>query len=105
MLTAIELVKAVREAGAPLHELTARIPSLPQVVLNSAVRHKDSWEVDPAFASAVARAEGRLGSRGRILVRPSGTEPKLRIMVEGDREDEINEIAQELHELAQARLN
>jgi phosphoglucosamine mutase len=106
ILTAIELVKAVRAAGgATLGELAARIPRLPQVVINSAVRHKDSWEVDPAFAGAVARAEARLGSRGRILVRPSGTEPKIRIMVEGDQLDEINEIARELDELARARLN
>ena len=105
MLTAIELVKAVRAAQIGFGELALRIPVLPQVVLNSAVRHKDSWEVDPAFARAVARAETRLGSHGRILVRPSGTEPKLRIMVEGDDEQEINEIAQELHQLAQARLN
>jgi phosphoglucosamine mutase len=75
------------------------------VVINSAVRHKDSWEVDPAFAAAVVRAEVRLGSRGRILVRPSGTEQTIRIMVEGDQLDEINEIARELHELAQTRLN
>jgi phosphoglucosamine mutase len=105
MLTAIELVKAVRATQVGFDALASRIPVLPQVVLNSAVRHKDSWEVDPTFARAVARAESRLGSRGRILVRPSGTEPKLRIMVEGDDEQEINEIAQELHELAQARLN
>ena len=105
ILTAIELVKAVRDGGATLGELARRIPRLPQVVINSAVRHKDSWEVDPAFAVAVARAEARLGSRGRILVRPSGTEPKIRIMVEGDQLDEINEIARELDELAQARLN
>jgi phosphoglucosamine mutase len=106
MLTAIELVKAVRAAAGPtLGELARKVPRLPQVVINSAVRHKDSWEVDPAFAAAVARAEGRLGSRGRILVRPSGTEPKIRIMVEGDQLDEINEIARELDELARARLN
>jgi phosphoglucosamine mutase len=74
-------------------------------MLNSAVRHKDSWQVDPVFAGAVASAGARLGPRGRILVRPSGTEPRLRIMVEGDRLDEINEIARELDELAQARLN
>jgi phosphoglucosamine mutase len=53
----------------------------------------------------VAGAEARLGSRGRILVRPSGTEPKLRIMVEGDQPDEINQIARQLDELARARLN
>jgi phosphoglucosamine mutase len=106
MLTAIELVKAVRAAGGkPLSALADEIPTLPQVVLNSAVRHKDAWEVDPVFSAAVARAEARLGSRGRILVRPSGTEPKIRIMVEGDRPDEIHGIARELDELAQARLN
>jgi phosphoglucosamine mutase len=106
MLTAIELVKAVREAGGPtLGELAGRIPRLPQVMLNSAVHHKDEWELDPVFAGAVADAEVRLGPTGRILVRPSGTEPWLRIMVEGDRLDEITEIARGLDELARARLN
>jgi phosphoglucosamine mutase len=106
MLTAIELVKALRQAdGETLSRLADQVPRLPQVVLNSAVRHKDAWEVDPVFSAAVARAEERLGTRGRILVRPSGTEPKIRIMVEGERTEEINEIAQELDELAQARLN
>jgi phosphoglucosamine mutase len=105
MLTAIELVKAVRASGSTLSELAARIPRLPQVVINSAVRHKDAWQVDPEFAAAVARSEASLGTRGRILVRPSGTEPKLRIMVEGDQPDEINAIAQQLDELARARLN
>ena len=105
MLTAIELVKAVRAADAPPSELAARIPRLPQVMINSAVRHKDAWQVDPEFAAAVSRAEATLGTRGRILVRPSGTEPKLRIMVEGDQPDEINRIAQQLDELARARLN
>jgi phosphoglucosamine mutase len=95
----------VRAAGEPLSELATRIPRLPQVVLNSAVRHKDAWQVDPEFSTAVARAEQRLGSRGRILVRPSGTEPKLRIMVEGDLPEEIDEIARQLDELARARLN
>jgi phosphoglucosamine mutase len=106
ILTAIELVRSVRHAGTvPLSRLADQIPRIPQVVLNSAVRHKDAWRVDPVFSAAVAKAEERLGSRGRILVRPSGTEPKIRIMVEGERLEEINEIAQELDELAQARLN
>jgi phosphoglucosamine mutase len=106
MLTAIELVKAVRAEGGPsLAELASRIPRLPQVMINSAVRHKDAWQLDPAFAAAVADASSRLGPQGRILVRPSGTEPWLRIMVEGQRLEEITEIAHALDELAQARLN
>jgi phosphoglucosamine mutase len=105
ILTAIELIRTMRAADASLGELAGRIPRLPQVVINSSVRHRDQWEVDPEFAVAVAQADARLGSRGRILVRPSGTEPKIRIMVEGEDADEINRIARELSELAQARLN
>ena len=106
ILTGIELVKTMRTSGQKrLSVLASQIPRLPQVMLNSAVRHRDQWEVDPEFAAAVSRAEADLGSRGRILVRPSGTEPKIRIMVEGDDADEINRIARELSELARARLN
>lgn len=106
ILSGIELIKTLRAAaGASLSELAARIPRLPQVVINSAVRHKDQWHIDPEFSVAVARAAARLESRGRILVRPSGTEPKIRIMVEGDDQDEINDVARELDALAQSRLN
>ena len=105
MLSAIELVKAMRAADLPLSELSARIPRLPQVVVNSNVRHKDRWQLDLALTGAVASAEARLAGRGRVLVRPSGTEPKLRIMVEGDEQVEIGEIARELQALAEARLN
>jgi phosphoglucosamine mutase len=106
LLTGIELIRTVRaSSGASLSELAGRIPRLPQVMLNSAVRHRDQWEIDPAFSGAVARAEEQLGERGRVLVRPSGTEQKIRIMVEGEQQDEIEEIARELDELARARLN
>jgi phosphoglucosamine mutase len=105
LLTAIELVRAVREAGEPLSELAGRIPRLPQVMINSAVRRRDDWEGDAEFASAVRRATDRMGDRGRVLVRPSGTEPRIRIMVEGDDPVEIDEMARELATLAEARLN
>jgi phosphoglucosamine mutase len=105
LLTAIELVRAMRRAGRPLSELVARIPRLPQVVINSAVRRRDEWQQDAEFAAAVERATTQMGERGRVLVRPSGTEPKIRIMVEGDDADEIDRIARELATLAEARLN
>ena len=106
LLTAIELVSSMRAGGArPLSELAAQIPRLPQVMLNSAVRRREEWETDDQLAAAVKRAEEHLAGRGRILVRPSGTEPRLRIMVEGDDHDEIDAIARELAGLAEARLN
>ena len=105
LLTGIELVRALRSAGAPLSELAGRIPRLPQVVINSPVRRRDDWREDAEFVAAVDSATARMGERGRILVRPSGTEPKIRIMVEGDDADEIDRIARELAALAEARLN
>lgn len=105
LLTAIELARAMRAAGEPLSILAGRIPRLPQVMINSAVRRRDDWEADPEFASAVQRATDRMGDRGRVLVRPSGTEPRIRIMVEGDDPTEIEEMARELATLAEARLN
>ena len=105
LLTGIELVLAVRAAGVPLSELVTRIPRLPQVVINSRVRRLEDWQEDAEFVAAVERATVRMGDRGRILVRPSGTEPKIRIMVEGDDANEIDRIARELATLAEARLN
>ena len=105
LLTGIELVRAVRAAGRPLSELAGAIPRLPQVMINSAVSRLDDWQDDPELTAAIERATGEMGDRGRILVRPSGTEPKIRIMVEGDDAIEIDRIARELATLAEARLN
>ena len=105
ILTGIELVRAMRAAAQPLSELADQIPRLPQVMLNSAASRRDDWQDDPEFSAAVERATAVMGDRGRILVRPSGTEPKIRIMVEGDDTDEIEGIARELATLAEARLN
>jgi phosphoglucosamine mutase len=105
LLTAIELTRALAASEERLSSLAARIPRLPQVVLNSAVRRRDDWRNDDVFVAAIERATEQLGDRGRVLVRPSGTEPKIRIMVEGDDANEIDRIARELATLAEARLN
>jgi phosphoglucosamine mutase len=105
ILTGIQLVRAVRAAGRPLAELADQIPRLPQVMINSAASRRDEWQHDPDFAAAVERATTVMGDRGRIFVRPSGTEPKIRIMVEGDDAEEIDRIARELATLAESRLN
>ena len=105
LLTGIELVRAMRAASRPLSELADQIPRLPQVMINSVASRRDDWQDDPDFSAAVERATTVMADRGRVLVRPSGTEPKIRIMVEGDDAAEIERIARELATLAEGRLN
>jgi phosphoglucosamine mutase len=88
-----------------LADLAARIPLLPQQQRAVTARQRDLWESDRAFTSAVADAQGRLGPHGRILVRPSGTEPALRIMVEGPDAKVVTEVADALAVIAKERLD
>jgi len=69
------------------------------------VRHKDQWEGDLVLQRAIADAERRLGAGGRVLVRPSGTEPALRVMVEGPNANLVRELADGLSALAEQRLH
>jgi phosphoglucosamine mutase len=91
--------------GTSLADLAARIPLLPQQQRAVEARHKDQWEGDPALQRAIRDAERRLGEGGRILVRPSGTEPALRVMVEGPDADLVTELADAIATLAGERLN
>jgi phosphoglucosamine mutase len=78
---------------------------LPQQQRTIPARHRDQWEGDPAIRRAIAGAESRLGPGGRVLVRPSGTEPAIRVMVEGAEGDLVSELADQLAALAGQRLN
>jgi phosphoglucosamine mutase len=105
VVTAIELLSILASTGKRLSELAAQIPLFPQQQRAIPVRHKEQWEAEPAFAKAVVDARHALDGRGRILVRPSGTEQALRIMVEGESAEHVSEIADQLAALAGERLN
>jgi phosphoglucosamine mutase len=105
IVTALEVLGIVARSGRRLSELAAEIDLYPQQQRTIAARHKEQWEADPTFTDALEQARGDLGSGGRILVRPSGTEPALRIMVEGDDEARVAAIADSLAGLAGERLN
>ena len=105
IVTAMEVLAVMTRCGRSLADLAAEIPMLPQQQRAVPARHKDQWEGDPAIRRAIARAESRLGSSGRILVRPSGTEPAIRVMVEGSDEALVATLADELAALAEERLN
>ncbi|HUR16203.1 MAG TPA: hypothetical protein VMZ33_02860 [Candidatus Limnocylindrales bacterium] len=105
IVTALEVLSILASTGKPLSALAAQIPLYPQQQRTIPVRHKDQWEADPAFGQALDEARRSVDGRGRILVRPSGTEPALRIMVEGDSHDDVLRIADHLAALAGERLN
>ena len=105
ILTGLELLRVMVESGEPLAALAARIPLLPQQQRAVRVRHKDQWEGDPVLRRAIAGAEAELGHGGRILVRPSGTEPALRVMVEGPDAGLVARLADEIAAIANERLH
>lgn len=105
ILTGLELLRVIVAGGEPLATLADRIPLLPQQQRAVRVRHKGQWEGDPVLGRAIARAEAELGRGGRILVRPSGTEPALRVMVEGPDAAIVARLADEIAAIANERLH
>jgi phosphoglucosamine mutase len=105
IVTALEVLRVMTKRTASLATLAAAIPLLPQQQRAVKARHKDQWEGDPTLRRAIADATARLGGTGRVLVRPSGTEPALRVMVEGPDERLVTELADALATLAGERLN
>ena len=100
LLTALQLLRVVRQEGRPLSDLASHLERLPQVLVNQKVATKEGWSDNPKISSAIDEIKHKLGRHGRILVRPSGTEPKIRVMLEAPLpEDVLDEYAQSLAEL------
>ncbi len=91
--TALRLMEVMAATGQELRELRTVMVELPQVLENVRVATKEGWEDNPQILSAIESAERSLGPRGRILVRPSGTEPLIRVMVEAPSAGEAREVA------------
>jgi phosphoglucosamine mutase len=96
LITALQTLAIMRRSERTLSDLTADFERFPQVLVNVPVAEKKPIESLPALAKAVQKVEAELDDRGRVLIRYSGTEPKARIMVEGDDEDRVGGYANEL---------
>jgi phosphoglucosamine mutase len=94
LITALNVLALLVERGKPLSELRQVMRRFPQVLLNVAVATKPALATVPAAQARIASAERTLGERGRVLVRYSGTESLLRVMIEGERESLIRELAE-----------
>lgn len=99
LVTAVQVANVMMESGRRLSELAAPIQRFPQVLKNVRVAARDGVGAHPAVQAAVGEAERRLGARGRVLVRPSGTEPVVRVMVEAEDGDEAEALAAHLVEV------
>jgi phosphoglucosamine mutase len=103
ILTALVLASIVKDSGRPLSRL-ATLEKMPQTLRNIRVARRVPLDQSEGIAGAVARAEQALRARGRVFLRYSGTEPLLRILVEGPEGREVHEIADELEAAARSAL-
>ncbi len=99
ILAGLQLLSVMKKQDRPLSELATIMESFPQVLKNVRTKTRLSIDEIPHFTSTLRRLEEQLDGTGRILVRPSGTEPVIRVMVEGQDEELINDMADELCEL------
>ncbi len=105
VLTALHLAARMARTGRSLADLAAIMTRLPQVMINVSGVNKVRAGIDPVVASAVSQASQELGNRGRVLLRPSGTEPLVRVMVEAETEQAARDVAERLAEVVRDRLS
>jgi len=104
IISALQVLAAVRRSGKSLHELKSGMKKYPQHMINVACRGKVDLQPGTPLAAAVADTERQLGGRGRVLLRPSGTEPVVRVMVEGPDQDKVLDLTRDLAEVVAKEL-
>ncbi len=104
IVAALQVLKAMVQNDLSLHALKADMNKMPQTMINVRLTEKRDVVGLPAVQAAVADVEARLGDRGRVLLRPSGTEPLVRVMVEGDDAVWVAELARELADVVEKAL-
>ncbi|HZD59029.1 MAG TPA: phosphoglucosamine mutase [Anaerolineae bacterium] len=104
IITALQLASVMMQTGSRLSELKKIMDKLPQILVNVNVKGINGWQEIPSIKESIARAEKEIGSRGRILVRPSGTEPLIRVMVESDSGDSASFIAHSIADVIRREL-
>ena len=104
ILTALQLLERIATTGQSLQSLASVMTRLPQVLVNVPNVDKARTDADAVLAAAVAEEEAGLGDSGRVLLRPSGTEPLVRVMVEAATADEARGVADRLAEVVRRQL-
>jgi phosphoglucosamine mutase len=104
LATALNVLRTMSASGRDLHDLASDLTTYPQVLLNLRVREKVDLKTVPDVAAAIATVEERLAGNGRLLVRYSGTEPLLRVMLEGQDPVAIRQWGQDIIDTVKRHL-
>ncbi len=106
LMTAVRLTSALRNSGKKMSEMSSFVKILPQVLVNAQIsnENKNTYMKDEVIADAIAEIESKFEGNGRVLIRPSGTEPLVRVMIEGADLDILKEEAESLAKLIEQRL-
>ncbi len=105
IITALQVLAASVETGLPLHILKTGMQKCPQLMINVAIKPDLEMTSLPSVQAAVREAEQELSDQGRVLLRPSGTEPLIRVMVEGVDGQKVETLAQHLAEVVRSEAN
>lgn len=106
ILSSLQFMEAVLASGRKISEMASEIQIFPQVLVNARVKNenKKKYSNDPQIAAAIEEIEKKMEGNGRVLIRPSGTEPLVRVMIEGDDEVVLDQLARGLADLIEEKF-
>jgi phosphoglucosamine mutase len=104
LISALQVLSVMKQTGKPLSELAACMTTYPQILVNVKVRERRDLSSIPEIAKRMTEIEKKLDGTGRMLVRFSGTEPKVRVMIEGEDQKEIKALAEDLAGIIREKL-
>lgn len=105
IISALQVLLAISAIGEPLHRVKKGMNKLPQIMINVHMSKRSDLSQNEAIQKAVQLTEQKLAGRGRVLLRPSGTEPVVRVMVEGEDRQQVKELAQDLAAVVEQALS
>ena len=106
ILTSILLIRAMLEQNKTASEISSIMKAYPQVLVNARIKNdkKDEYKNDPEIKAEIEKLEAEFSGNGRVLIRASGTEPLIRVMIEGENQEYIKEKATKLAKLIEEKL-